>query len=264
MSAARPLTTTAAVVAAVVVAGAPVCGQGLADRIGAMETGVARVTYATREGVEICDRGMNFVSNGTTRRGRSGIGSACRTGTAEAELAIRDGVVRDIEVLELDDLATAGVVDLGLVDAGEAARYFLTLARGSDAQPALEDAVFAAAIADVEGLWRDLMAIARDGRFDSDVRGQAIFWLGQDAAAAASAGIAELASDEREDQEVRDAAVFALSQRPAVEGVPLLMEIARSAEEGETRRSAMFWLAQSNDERVLAFFEEILLGRAPR
>lgn len=29
----------------------------------------------------------------------------------------------------------------------------------------------------------------------------------------------------------------------------------------ETRRSAMFWLAESEDERVYAFFEEILLGR---
>ena len=31
--------------------------------------------------------------------------------------------------------------------------------------------------------------------------------------------------------------------------------------EAETRRAAMFWIAQSDDPRVLAFFEEILLGR---
>ena len=39
------------------------------------------------------------------------------------------------------------------------------------------------------------------------------------------------------------------------------MEIAETAREGDTRRSAMFWLAQSKDERVFAFFERILLGK---
>ena len=39
------------------------------------------------------------------------------------------------------------------------------------------------------------------------------------------------------------------------------MEVARSREESDTRKSAMFWLAQSDDERVLDFFEQILLGR---
>jgi hypothetical protein len=39
------------------------------------------------------------------------------------------------------------------------------------------------------------------------------------------------------------------------------MEVASGGEEAETRRTALFWLAQSNDERVVDFFEEILLGR---
>jgi hypothetical protein len=39
------------------------------------------------------------------------------------------------------------------------------------------------------------------------------------------------------------------------------MVLARTAREAETRRAAMFWLAQSDDERVVAFFEEVLLGR---
>jgi hypothetical protein len=268
MNAARTWAMAAGVaVVAAGAAGAPrsVAGQDLADQMRAMDAGVARVTYAIREGVAVCDRGISIDSDGATRwRGRGRIGTSCRTGTIEAELVVRDGAVRDLELLELDDLATPGSVDLGQMDAGQAARYFLGLARGSDVQPALEGAVFAASIADVADLWLDLMVIARDRGLESDVRQAAVFWLGQDAAAAVSAGIAELASDELEDQEVRDAAVFALSRRPADQGVSYLMEIARSANEGETRRSAMFWLAQSNDERVLAFFEEILLGRAPR
>ena len=96
------------------------------------------------------------------------------------------------------------------------------------------------------------------------MRASALFWLGQEAADAATVGIASVAADEREDQKVRDAAVFALSQRPGDQGVPALIELARTAREAETRRSAMFWLAQSGDDRVLPFFEEILLGPGPR
>ncbi len=73
--------------------------------------------------------------------------------------------------------------------------------------------------------------------------------------------LADVARDEDEEQDIRDAAVFALSQRPSDEGVPVLMELARTANEAKTRTSAMFWLAQSEDGRVLAFFEEILVGR---
>ena len=57
------------------------------------------------------------------------------------------------------------------------------------------------------------------------------------------------------------AAVFALSQRPDDEAVPILMDVARTAADAETRRTAMFWLAQSEDDRVLSFFESILTGR---
>jgi len=70
-----------------------------------------------------------------------------------------------------------------------------------------------------------------------------------------------VALDDEEEQEVRDAAVFALSRRPDDEAVPILMEIARTAPQAETRRSAMFWLAESKDDRVYAFFEEILTRR---
>jgi hypothetical protein len=39
------------------------------------------------------------------------------------------------------------------------------------------------------------------------------------------------------------------------------MDLARTGDQADTRRTAMFWLAQSQDERVIEFFEEILLGR---
>jgi len=121
--------------------------------------------------------------------------------------------------------------------------------------------LFPAVLADVDDLWVDLLAMAREPSVRKGVRTSAVFWVGQEAANAATEGLADVAFDEDEDQDVREAAVFALSQRPGDEGVPILMELARTAEQAGTRRSAMFWLAQSEDDRVLTFFEEILLGR---
>jgi HEAT repeat protein len=117
----------------------------------------------------------------------------------------------------------------------------------------VEDAIFPVMLADVAEAWRDILDVARDRSVAGDVRESALFWLGQEAAAAATEGLAEVASDEDEEQEVREAAVFALSQRPSSEGVPILMELARTAREPGTRKS--------DDERVVAFFREVLLGR---
>jgi HEAT repeat protein len=60
---------------------------------------------------------------------------------------------------------------------------------------------------------------------------------------------------------VRKRAVFALSQRPKEESVPALLRIAKAHRDPEMRRSAIFWLGQSNDPRALAQFEELLVSR---
>ena len=61
-----------------------------------------------------------------------------------------------------------------------------------------------------------------------------------------------------EDIEIRKQAVFALSQRPTEEGVPALIRIARTNRHAELRKTALFWLGQSEDPRALTLFEEIL------
>jgi HEAT repeat protein len=67
-----------------------------------------------------------------------------------------------------------------------------------------------------------------------------------------------IAHDDRGDREVRKQAIFALSQRSHDEGVPALIRIARTNKDPELRRSALFWLGQSEDPRALDLFEEIL------
>lgn len=248
------------VLLALISAPAPAAGQDLASRVAGVRDGAALITYPLRPDVAICERGVRMGERRIDFRGWGRDGD-CTDGVATVELQVRGGAVTDIELLEPDERPTPGATDLGSATATEAARYFVSLARGSDTLPGVEGAVFAAALADVDGLGLDLLELARDRSLSADVRREALFWLGQDAALAVSEDMARIAADEAEDQEVREAAVFALSRRPADESVPALMEIARSAREAETRQSAMFWLAQSDDPRVLGFFEEILLGR---
>jgi hypothetical protein len=187
--------------------------------------------------------------------------TGCRYGPVDVELHVRDGRVRDVEVIRDLDKVTPGAVELGAVPAEAAVAYFLGLARDGAAR-GRADVLFPAILADVADVWVDLLAMARDDSVTKRVRKSALFWVGQEAARAVTQGLVEVARDEDEEDDVREAAVFALSQRPADEGIPILMDLARTAEHAGTRRSALFWLAQFDDDRVPAFFEEILLGRA--
>jgi len=254
-----------ALLALLLAAAAPVAaaGQGLARQVSGVGEGTARLSFPTRPDVEICDEGVRI---GDQRMmwhssGWDQVASNCRYGPAEIELSVRDGQVRDVELLRRSTDRTAGALDLGLVGATDATDLLLSVARtgGRDGR-GLEEALFPSVLADVKEIWRDLMQLARDRSVDDDVRENALFWVGQEAAATVTEDLTEVAMDEDEDQEVREAAVFALSQRPNDQAVPILMEIARTARQMDTRRSAMFWLAQSGDERVYAFFESILTG----
>jgi hypothetical protein len=245
----------------------PAAGQELARRVAGVGEGPVRLTYATREGVEICAQGIRMGGRRLMWRSR-GWGDAgeldCRTGSAELELRIGDGGVREVEVLLGARNRTPGAVELGTVAAEEAVRLLLAIAREGRWERGARDAVFPIFLADVDGVWSDALALASDSSVPRGVRTSALFWVGQEAAEAATRGLAEVAFAPDEEQEVRDAAVFALSQQPGERAIPLLMELVRTAPHAQTRRSALFWLAQSHDERVPAFFEAILLGKGGR
>ena len=85
-----------------------------------------------------------------------------------------------------------------------------------------------------------------------------MFWLGQAAGEEATKGLDSIVTGRASDIEIRKQAVFALSQRPDEEGVPALIRIARTNRHPELRKTALFWLGQSDDPRALTLFEEIL------
>jgi HEAT repeat protein len=234
-------------------------GQDLGARLEGM-AGEITFHFEGREGIQGCgDGSISFGENDWHRWDSDRRGSDCGPGPVLVELRLRDGEVRGVDTRVgpgvQDEPGRDG--DLGRVDPRDAADYLLTLAESGSGSVA-EDAILPAFLArDVE-VWPRLIELARDRSRPEDVRSQALFWVGQEARGVGTEGLAEVARDESEDQDVRGAAVFALSQRPEDEGLPILMEVARDATDPETRQSAMFWLAQSDDPEVVDFFEEIL------
>lgn len=237
------------------VGGADAADAQILERLGA-GNGVVRFTHPLRPDVRICERGIH--TGPGWERGREGL---CHDGEADVEIELAEGRAMSVRVLRPDDTPDPQARDLGRVTGEEAAAALLRFARLAPAAVA-EDAIVVAVVADATEIWPELLDLARDRERPGRVRRSAVFWLGQEAAEAVTPELAATASASDEDTDIREAAVFALSQRPAAEGVPALMELARSAPHADTRKSALFWLAQSEDPRVPEFFGELLRGPA--
>jgi hypothetical protein len=236
---------------------APLAAQSLAERVQAAGDGTVRLSFAAREGV--CSRGPGSITVLDGDEDDEEWESDCQRGPIRVSLRVQGGRVVDSETY-VGGRWRAGrgrVTDLGLVPSQEAADLLLVLApqvRDDDGG----ELVTAATLADSVVVWPRLLRLARDTRVREDTRRQAVFWLGQAAGDAAAKGLDSIATDSGGEIEIRKQAVFALSQRPAGEGVPILIRIARTNRHPELRKTALFWLGQSEDPRALTLFEEIL------
>ncbi|MBA3316590.1 MAG: HEAT repeat domain-containing protein [Gemmatimonadales bacterium] len=237
---------------------APLAAQSLAQRVQGAGDGTVRLSFASREGV--CSRGPGSITiiDDHDDSDDDEWESDCERGPVRVSLRMQGGRVADSETY-VGGRWRAGrgrVTDLGLVPAREAADLLLSLApRASDDDGEL---ITAATLADSAEVWPQLLRIARNPDIGEETRRQAVFWLGQAAGDAATEGLDSIARDGDGDIEIRKQAVFALSQRPSDEGVPVLIRIARTNRHPELRKTALFWLGQSEDPRALTLFEEIL------
>jgi hypothetical protein len=242
--------------------------QSIADRVSRAGDGTVRLSFATRP--EVCGRGRSIMHgpNSRTSWGDNDrtrdveFDAACDYGPGRLVLDKRDGEIVSLRfyVGGRWRQGGAGVTDLGTVGAREAADYLVSLASRLPGKAGRE-AIFPATLADSAEVWPALIRIARDEERPRETRKQAVFWLGQAAGDAATAGLDSLSRDTGVDRDVQKQVVFALSQRPRDEGVPALIRIARSHADREVRRDAVFWLGQSNDPRAIALFEELLLTK---
>lgn len=239
--------------AALLLLGSAAHAQSLEQRVLAKRDATVRLTFATRPGV--CGNGEHNISIRGNDPGDWT--SDCEHGPAHVTIRVQGGEITDIKTRVGGRwVARNDVVDLGAAPAREAAQLFLGLARRNSS--AAEKAIFPALIADSAEVWPGLLALAKDRGVRTDVRKQAVFWVGQEAAAAATKGLTEVVGDAAIDRDVRESAVFALSQRPNKEGVPALIAVARTSDDPKLRKSAIFWLGQTEDPRALAYFEEVL------
>ncbi|HSL68977.1 MAG TPA: HEAT repeat domain-containing protein, partial [Longimicrobiales bacterium] len=182
----------------------------------------------------------------------------CNEGPVRIALTVDQNTVTSLRTYVAGEWQPrSGVTDLGRIGAREAADYLLKLAESGSSRIS-SSAIFAATLADSMQTAQRLLQIARNQDVPRNARRNAVFWLGQEAAEVATAGLREII-DSDDELEVREQAVFALSQRPADESVPALITlIRRDNVDPRIKKKALFWLGQKDDARALALIEEIL------
>jgi len=245
---------------------APVGAQTIAQRVAAADRPV-QVIYPSRQ--TACGDGRSFIGHvledgyyfgsddNSMYRGNGGNGwyrGPCVHGPARVLATVMDGEVTHLRVFvgpvppSSTDIVTVNAT------ASEAAAWLASLVTGDNSRVAAS-AVMPLILADAPDPWPLLLRVARDNGRGTNVRRDALMWLGN--GAIMHLGIAQT-RDDTPDDEMRTQAVFALSQRPRSESVPALMDLAKSAKYPAAKRSAIFWLGQTGDTRAADVFAELL------
>ena len=99
--------------------------------------------------------------------------------------------------------------------------------------------------------------VARSDK-DAHLRGQALMWLAQRAAAQVSKDAIQNAIANDPESAVRERAVQALTQIPNGGGLPMLIDLAKNHRDPNVRKKAMQSLGQSKDPRAVEFFAQVL------
>lgn len=235
---------------------APASAGNLEDLLD-LDEGQITFRFATRDGVWGDGRSIRI-----DEAKPEGAWDDWEQGPLHVLLEFWDGELDEVEyrVNEAPRPHRGEIRDLGELKPREAVDLLLGLARDGRGRD-LDSLIFPATLARGIETWSELLAMARDERLDEDLRHQAVFWLGQDAARAAGEGLSKILEDDSADLELKEQAIFALSQHEGDEAFDYLAELVRENPHPQLREQAVFWLAQSEDPRVLPLFESILLKR---
>lgn len=226
--------------------------QDIAEKVKQVGDGTVTLVYASKPGV--CGDGRNNISiRGDDENNYHWDGyRRCEEGPVQVQMTVARGNVTDIKTY------VAGEPRPGMfkVGARAATAYLLNLAQTADGYVA-KKAIFPTIIADSVEPYRELLAIARNTSRPTTVRKDAVFWLGQAAGQKIAGDLKTLVDDPN--VEVKKSAVFALSQMKGDASFNALADIAQNNKDPQVRKNALFWLAQKDDPRALAIFENILL-----
>ena len=242
-----------------VLSGVAASAQDPVARLNALREGT--LTFQYRAQKDVCGDGRNFIGWRGSYHGNVTIGRGdawkrrCVPGPMRATFRKSEGEVTSLKVTAgpVEDDTVGVTVDLGELSPTQAIRVLMHVARTAPGKAAA-NTILAARLADTVGMWRDMLAVARDDSRPRSVRNEATLWLGW---MAGDHVFGERAEGEHEKSE-KHSAVFALSQLPNNSGVPDLLTVARTHKDPGVVREALFWLGQSRDPRALDLFEEML------
>ncbi|HEX9652250.1 MAG TPA: HEAT repeat domain-containing protein [bacterium] len=172
-----------------------------------------------------------------------------------------ENVIRQLEKIargnEDFDIREKAIFWLGQTNREDALDILVNLMKTGSSSELKEKIVFSISQHKSERAVTLLIEVA-DAERDRDVRKQAIFWLGQIASKKTLHALGDIV-ESTEDTEAKEQAVFAISQHADKdEAFDMLMDIAKHNPNPEVRKKAIFWLSQTDDERAVDFFKEIL------
>lgn len=243
----------------------PAEASDLASACADIGTGSLAFRFPVRDGVTGNDHGVRIRWGNDEHswfRGRYDDADRMQAGPAWIVLRLDRGAIAEVSVTVGPDgpRLPSDCTDLGLLEPGPAAAFSLAMVPAVPAEVA-EDLLLGGIIARGAEVADPLLALARDGSLDPEVRGDTVMWLAMLAGEKVAGQLADIAGDRREDLEVREHAVFALSQLPGDGGRKPLLEIARNSTEPRLQRVALFALTEyESDPEVLALLENILTG----
>lgn len=246
--------------------------QSIASRVAAVSDGKVRMSFASAEDICGWENGISRSSSHDRRtgmRGSKGWTDArsedvdydyeCSEGPARVVLTLRGGKVERVRSYVGGRWKTpSDARDLGTVPAREAVDYFLSLANRATNKAASE-AIFATTLADSVDIAPRLASIGEDESFPEDVRGTAIFWLGQTRTDKSDDLLRQLYRRIR-NEDVKDKVIFAISQDGSSDSQQWLIDLAsNSSESMEMRKKALFWAGQGRTpiERLTSMYDRM-------
>lgn len=228
-----------------------------------IDSGTLVLSYPTREGVRGNGQGVEISlgqgSHRTFFNGHWDEENHLSPGPATVVITVRHGLIQDLDVFVGGTRETSEKeLDLGTINPGQAANFFLNQATNLDSDLA-DDALLAAVIAQVNNIAPSLLNILENRSNQNELRQDTLMWLAVLASEKALEPLRNVIEEEDEDLEMREHAVFALAQLDRTDTLPMLLKIARNQDEPYLQRAAFFALAEHDTPEVRQLFEEILL-----
>lgn len=240
--------------------------QSIASRVASVRDGKVRMSFASRD--DICGWG-DGISTRSSRDSRTrgnwsprdsedvSYDDECSAGPARVVLTLRGGKVDKVRAYVGGRWRpSSDARDLGMVPVREAVDYLASVANADNGRSS-EHAIFPMTLADSVDIAPRLAAIGENESKSEDVRGQAIFWLGQTRSDRSVDYLRALYRKIR-NEDVKDKVIFAMSQQHDQSSQDWLIDLAsNSGESIEMRKKALFWAGQTRTpiSRLTAMYD---------